>query len=128
MAALLTAQDAWGGDMPDWVHALATACESSSQNKVARKLGYSAPLVSQVLRRKYTGDMKAVEDVVRGVFMAGVVDCPAVGRLALNECRNWRRKAPKPTHGNALDNRMSRACRKCPIYLQQEDAPHASDT
>ncbi len=52
MAALLTSLDAWGDTLPDWVRALAEACEASSQNKVAQQLGYSGALVSNVLRNR----------------------------------------------------------------------------
>lgn len=128
MAALLTSLDAWGDTLPDWVRALAEACEASSQNKVAQQLGYSGALVSNVLRNRYPGDLRAVENIVRGTLMAETVACPALGELSLADCQHWRRKSRTPTSGNSLDNRMARACRKCPINTKTEDAPHVEPT
>lgn len=108
------ARTAWGDDIPDWIMVLARACEAQSQNKVASRLGRSASLVSNVLRAKYPGDMDVVEDLVRGVFMRAVVDCPALGELPTHECYAWRQKSRNFTGHNALRVRMFRACNRCP--------------
>ena len=47
------AKQYWGDDVPDWVMRLAEQCMASSQNQVAKNLGYSASVVNQVLRHKY---------------------------------------------------------------------------
>ena len=75
---VIIAERAWGKDLPDWVLALANACAATSQNRVAQDLDRSASLVSNVLRRKYPGDMAAIEERVRGVFMATVISCPCL--------------------------------------------------
>lgn len=112
------AREHWGADMPDWIARLAEQCAASSQNKVAVKLGRSAALISQVLRNKYPGDLRAVEELFRGHFMAETVLCPALGVLPLNECHDWMAKARHFTNANSLRVRMYRACKKCPRFTK----------
>jgi hypothetical protein len=110
------ARAAWGPDAPEWVMRLAEECEKSSQNKVAKQIKRSAALVSNVLRGKYGGDLVAVEDLVRGAFMAETIDCPALGPIPKHECRDWRGKAAKFSAHNALRVQMFRACNRCPVH------------
>ena len=125
MSALDTAIASWGEEMPEWVAALAKACDRSSQNKVAQSLQRSPALVSNVLRNRYPGDMAAVQDIVRGVFMKGTVTCPVYGELPLQDCRKWRGRANRFQNVNSQYVQMFRACNRCPVHTQQEDAPHA---
>lgn len=113
MSAVLTAREAWGAEIPDWVLRLAEECAGSSQVKVAKRLSRSASLVNQVLKGKYKGDLKAVEDCVRGVFMAGTVSCPELGDIPSNECQEWRKKSRNFGNANMLRVRMFRACNDC---------------
>lgn len=115
------ARAAWGADMPDWIQRLAQECASSTQRRVAEKLGRSAGLISQVLRAKYPGDMASIEDAVRGAFMHATVECPALGILPTDECQAWRKKARSGVRTNALRVRMINACLKCPRN-QKEDS------
>lgn len=108
------ARAAWGPEIPDWVEALAAECAASSQNKVAQALGRSATLVSNVLAKKYPGDLAAVEDLFNGAFLNARVGCPALGLIPTNECRHWREKARRFVNINALRVRMYRACVNCP--------------
>ncbi|WP_323763302.1 hypothetical protein [Marinovum sp.] len=118
---LAKARAAWGADMPDWVALLASACAGASQNQVAKRLGVSATLVSNVLGAKYTGDMTRVEDIVRGAYARLVTDCPALGELPTDICRKWRRKARKLNSANSLNVTMFRACNRCPIHKGADD-------
>lgn len=120
--AMETARTAWGDPVPDWIVTLVRECEASSQNKVAGRMKYSGAVISQVLRAKYPGDMEAVEDRVRGLFMQGRVNCPALGTLPVNECRDWRALARSFSPVNALRVRMFRACTRCPRHVQKETA------
>lgn len=108
------ARAAWGAEIPEWVEALAAECAATSQNRVAKRLGRSATLVSNVLANKYEGDMEAVEDLFSGVFLSARVECPALGLIPINECRQWREKARQFVNVNALRVRMYRACVNCP--------------
>ncbi|MDJ0826975.1 MAG: helix-turn-helix transcriptional regulator [Rhodobacter sp.] len=105
----------WDEPVPDWIAKLAEACAASSQAQVARKLGISGTVISQVLRRKYPGSMANVEAAFRGVYMRQIVECPALGNLPTNECLDWRRKARRFVGSNALRVQMFRACARCPL-------------
>ena len=117
--AIQTAQDAWGSGIPDWVQCLAEECQASSQVKVSKRLNRSSALVNQVLKNKYKGDLKAVEDCVRGVFMDGTITCPALGLIPTNECQDWRKKSRKFAGVNTLRVRMFRACSSCPVNRKE---------
>lgn len=115
------ARAAWGDPLPDWVAVLARACMQSSQKKVAQKIGMSDGVVSQTLGRSYAGDMAGVESRVRGAFMNGTVECPALrGPMALNACADWQRSAQRWTPGNPTRTAMYRACRRCPRFTEEE--------
>lgn len=120
------AREYWGTDMPDWVARLVEECAFSSQNQVAQRLGLTGPVISQVLRRKYNnGNMSNVENQVRGVLMAEVVNCPSLGRVPKHECRSWRKKARQFVGSNVLRVQMYRACNRCP--LNQKGKPDAGN-
>lgn len=108
------ARDAWGEDLPEWVERMAHECAATSQNKVARRMGRSAAMISQVLRNKYPGYLDGVEEVFKGVFMNAEVSCPALGQIPANVCQDWRRKSRQLVNINALRVTMYRACAKCP--------------
>lgn len=104
----------WGADAPEWVNVLAGECEASSQSAVARRLEVSLTMVNQTLRRKYPGDLSRIEDLVRGVYMAAEVACPAMGTISANICRVWRDRSRTFVSVNRERVLMYRACNKCP--------------
>ena len=118
MSALARARDAWGVDaMPDWVQVLATACDNSSQNRVAATLNRSASLVSNVLGKKYSGDMTAVEELVRGSLMHETVNCPGLGQIEKQVCLKWRSRASATLDPiNSQYVAMHRFCRGCSLF------------
>jgi len=115
------ARQAWGEPLPDWIDVLARECAATSQNRVARRLGRSASLVSTVLRGSYRGDMAAVEERVRGVLMRSTVACPALGEIPAHVCQDWQGQARRFSGVNALRVQMFRACRACPRMKREED-------
>ncbi|WP_043062125.1 hypothetical protein [Brucella anthropi] len=116
------ARAAWGETLPEWIVILAEACDRESQSAVARKVGYSASAVSQVLSNTYqNGDINRVEQAIRGALMAETVDCPVMGDLPRNTCVLWQRKPFVATNAHRV--RMFQACRKgCPHSLIKEGA------
>jgi len=104
----------WGEDAPDWVAVLAAECQRSSQTAVAKRLEVSLTMVNQTLRQKYPGDLSRIEDLVRGHYMAAVVDCPAKGQIAANVCRMWRDRSQHFVPINHDRVLMLRACAACP--------------
>ena len=113
------AAEAWGEAIPIWVEDLARECASSSQAVVARRMGRSDALISTVLRAKYRGDLEAVEEVFKGAYQGAEVDCPALGALPANDCRDWRAKSRRFVNVNALRVRMFRACKGCPRNMKE---------
>lgn len=110
----------WGVDAPDWVIRLAEECAASSQRQVAARLDRSVALVNRVIKNRYAGDLAAVEDCVRGVFMNATIECPALGSIPSNECRDWQRKSRRFGNANMLRVRMFRACNHCPRNNKEE--------
>lgn len=113
------AREAWGDALPDWVEVLAVECGRSSANKVAKTLGYTPAVISQVLGSKYPASSARLEERVRGVFLDAKVACPANGDLPLQECQDWRDKAGLFVLGNPQRVLMYRACNKCPRHVKE---------
>lgn len=122
MSALERASEAWAkaGGIPDWVAALAAECDRTSQNRVAKMMGRSSTLISQILSMSYPAETTAVERRVRGLLMDATVDCPVLGHLAVNLCQDWRVKARQFFPGNPARTRMFRACINCPQNRKEE--------
>lgn len=104
----------WPQGAPDWVQALAQACNRMGQRRAAEALRYSASLVSSVLRGRYGADTGKVEAAVRGAFMAVTVACPVLGTLPANACIEHQRRPMSVATGNHFYARLYRACRVCP--------------
>lgn len=107
---------AWGQNCPDWIEALVKACDQSSQNKVAARLGITASTVSQTLRNGYPGNMASIEARVRAALLSSDVSCPALGSISGESCLRWRDRADRLTSTVPLRVRMFRACRRCPFH------------
>ncbi len=97
LLAIVRARTAWGAGIPDWVVALATECDRTSQAATAKRLGKSGALVSQVLANIYPADLSTIEQIIRGVLMAETLTCPVVGDLASDSCLTHQR-APWAPH------------------------------
>lgn len=121
-ARMETARAGWGDPVPDWIEALARACDATSQNHVATRLGYSGAVVSQLLRSRYPGDTARLEQLVRAELMREVVTCPVLGEIALSECLGHRGRASNFRAVSPLAIRMRRACNRCPRHIGGDDA------
>ncbi len=77
-ANLERAGRAWGQPLPEWMRALAEACDEGTQARAVRAIGYSPPTVNQVLARTYKGNLEAIEGAVRGAYLAMTVACPVL--------------------------------------------------
>lgn len=105
---ITTARSRWAKPS-EWVLALAEACDSSSQSKVADKLGYSPTVINQVLRNCYPGDLASVKGKVEGVYMGRVVECPALGEISLAVCLTYQKQDYANTNHQRI--MMYQACR-----------------
>lgn len=115
MSFVHTAQENWGADLPDWLLRLAEEADATSQNKAAKKIGYTGSALSSLFRRRYNADTRAIEEQVRGVLMKATVSCPILGEIGSHDCRSWREKAKRFSSHNSLSVQMFRACTRCPL-------------
>ncbi len=110
----------WGPALPDWIAELARSCDDSSQNKVAKRIGYSAAVISQVLSHTYRGSMITVEQKVRGALMQETLECPVMGELSKDTCINNQRLAARGVIAtSSMRSRLYHSCPDC-IHSQSK--------
>lgn len=97
---------------PDWIGVLRQECQASTQARVARRIGYGASVVSQVLAGTYKGDLTAVRQAVEGALMSGRVDCPVLGDIGTDRCLRFQRQPLATTSPERV--RLHRTCPTCP--------------
>lgn len=100
---------AWPSPVPDWVMALAEACDMESQRVVAEKSEYSHAAISSVLNNRYKGDLSAVQKAVEGALMNRVVICPVAGEIGMQQCQTNQRRPFCATNSQRVQ--LYRACR-----------------
>lgn len=109
---LARAQAAWGDPLPEWIAALAHACDATSQGRVAKRLGISPAVVNQALGAAYEGDMHRLKARCEGEFLNATLACPVLGECSVRRCQDERARPFAAT--NSLRVTLWRACRKCP--------------
>jgi hypothetical protein len=105
---------AWG-QVPDWVKALLQAMEAMPQKTIASRLGYSSSAITNVIRRKYSGNLALLEAAVRGLLMGETCRCPVLEDISKLVCVDHQRRAR--WHRPAADpirRMLFEACRSCP--------------
>lgn len=112
---------------PEWIAILRAACTQRSQAAVARELGYTSPVVCQVLKGTYKGDVNRVQAAVEGALMQLQVDCPVLGLISRQRCVENQRRPFTPT--NPMNVQLYRACRSgCPhSFLPPTPKPAPAD-
>ena len=105
-------------ESPLWLETLRQQVEQHGQKPVAKTIGYSAAVVSQVLSGKYSGDWAAVELKVRGAYLGDTVRCPVLDELAVNLCLEHQAQPYRSTNRQAV--MLYRACRTCPHRKERE--------
>lgn len=96
----------------DWIEVLRDVCKApSSQADVARQLGVSRTMVSLALQGRYEGNLKKLESLVRGTFMAETVDCPVMGTISRRTCLDEQARPFAPTNPQRV--LVWRTCRTC---------------
>lgn len=109
---------AWGGVLPDWVKALAEACDETSLRKIAAKLNASPAIVSLAIGNKRE-KLDFIKAKVEAVLMITIVACPVLGVLGRDEC--LREQAQPFSAANPLRVQLYRACRNgCPHYKEKK--------
>ncbi len=92
--------------------ALAAAVTSAGkQTTVAAALNVSGPVVSQLLKDKYMGDVPTLAARIRGLYMAETVTCPVMGTLGRNHCLDYQARPLAFT--NPQRAALHKACQTC---------------
>ncbi len=105
----------WNGSAPDWVLALAGACERETHRDVAARVGYSHTVVGQVIRNKYPKSLERIETAVRGALMSENVECPVLGEIGKQVCVRQQARKDSALGANPDHVKLFRACRDgCP--------------
>jgi len=100
----------------DWIEVLRDACRHATQGAVARRIGYSSPVVNQVLSGSYKGDLNRVQAAVEGALMAALVDCPVIGEIPRQRCIEHQRRPFTPT--NPTNIQLYKTCPVCEHSLR----------
>jgi len=74
----------------EWLEVLREKVAARNQARVARRLGVSAAVISQVLAGKYPADTEKLAERVRGEFMGLTVHCPVYGELNRKACLDFQ--------------------------------------
>lgn len=96
----------------EWVAVLRAECATSSQKEVARRIRYSQATVSQVLSGTYGGDLAAVRMAVEGGLMHAELECPVLGPIGREQCREHQNRGFSAT--NPARVALWKACKGCP--------------
>lgn len=97
---------------PDVKAALAAAVKrAGTQTKVATELNVSGPVVSQLLKDSYMGDVPTLAARIRGLYMAETVTCPVMGTLGRNHCLDYQARPLAFT--NPQRAALHQACKTC---------------
>lgn len=106
--------------VPAWLAALQQAVKSSSLAAVAKRLGVSRTMVSQVCNQKYPGDLERVQKLVEGVYLSCTVQCPILGEIRQDQCLEHQNR--RSVSSNPLYIQVYKACRSgCPHSRLSEE-------
>jgi hypothetical protein len=106
------AREAWGDAVTDEVIALAEEADRTTGRAAADRIGYSAAVVTQVLRRTYPGDMPTVFARIRGALLAETVGCPVLGEIGRDHCLDEQSRPFAAT--NSSRALLAKTCPTCP--------------
>jgi len=98
---------------------LRIACGSTSQRKVARDLGVSSALISQVLNGVYQSDTRRLQALVEGRLLGHCVQCPVLGELNRAQCVDYQESLEGST-SNPYRIRLRHHCPECQHNLKAE--------
>lgn len=109
---------AWGKPLPDWINALAEACDETSLRKTAAKLAVSPAIVSLAVNAKRDRvKLDFIKTRVEATLMITMVPCPVLGIIGRKKCLQEQAADFSPT--NPLRVQLFRACRNgCRYYKE----------
>jgi hypothetical protein len=115
---MVKAVAAWGEPLPDWVKALAEACDDAGLRKTAAKLDVSPAIISLAVNRKREG-LGFIKEKVEDQLMVTIVSCLILGVIGVEEC--LREQAQPFSSANPLRVQLFKACRNgCQYYKENK--------
>ena len=110
------ARAAWGEPLPDWIKALAEACDESGLRRTAAKLTASPAIVSLAIHNKRE-KLDFIKPKVETYLMMTLVGCPILGIIGREKC--LREQARPFSTVNPMKVQLFKACRNgCPYYKE----------
>jgi hypothetical protein len=109
---LARAREGWL-EVPPEIEALAVEAQKTSGTAVAKRLGYSPALISQLISGRYPGDVDLAKARIRGALMGEQVECPVLGSIPRDRCINESLRPFAAT--NSIRARLFHACKICPL-------------
>ncbi|WP_119167083.1 transcriptional regulator [Algihabitans albus] len=118
---LESCQEAWNGEAPDWVLALARACdELGGHRQAGETCGISRATVSMLMRNAYDRDARQIEQRVRGRLLDAAVDCPVLGELRRDRCLEHQGRRLGDLGSSPMNVQLYRACQTCSHNLRRQ--------
>lgn len=110
---------AWGRDMPDWVRALAEACDDKGLRRTAGAIGVSPAMASLAVNRQ-RDKLDFIKAKVTATLMVTIIACPVMGVMGKTEC--LQEQAKPFSAANPLRIQLYRACRNgCPHFKERNN-------
>lgn len=117
--ALEKARAAWGDPLPEWIKALATACDEQGLRTTSAKMGVSPALASLAVNRQRE-KLDYIKERVTRTLMVTIVACPVLGVMSRDQC--LQEQAKEFTAANPLRVQLFRACRNgCTHYKTRKN-------
>lgn len=112
MSKIREAQEAWSGNPPSWITALAEAVDNgTSLRALAETVGYSPTALSQALHAKYPGNLGNLETAVHTHLPGAMVECSMLGVITAAACQAHRNRPFCASSGARVA--LWRACQTC---------------
>lgn len=109
----------WGAEAPSWIKRMAAECDKTSQNVVAKKIGRTSAVISQILNNKYGAGLDNTQQRFEAVFGGGPYQCPVLGEISGERCLK-EQEAPYRNYNHVVVD-LYRACRRCPNCLARKE-------
>lgn len=114
-----------GEAKPNWIVELALYADAHGLRSTAEKIDYSKSAISNVINKKYPGDLSRVEQAVRGAFMGATVECPVLGLIGRDRCLHEQDQPFRATSAHRAQ--LFHFCKRCPNKLPTKGRNNAQD-
>jgi hypothetical protein len=88
--------------------------EANGASSVAKKIGYSNPVISRIKKGDYPNP-EPIYDMILGNFTAETLVCPVVGEMPISRCLEARRRSELPYFPSSRQSTdLYHTCPLCP--------------